>query len=407
MLAIVVFALTFLLLWLADGPDGETARGRLRWMVWLVPLLLLAGNRYNGADWINYKRAFDALASVPSALDATIESPFEWLFSLLLWVIGRAGLPYEVVIAVIGVFNTAALMRVLRCVAADYPARTLALLLLVEGWTLYHEQLRQSVAVTLCLLALLASQRRGWVAALLLWIAATGFHSSALIAPLLLVLARQTRQADNRPMSLTRVVLIGAGAFLLIVSMLRLIRQGMLPIAGLDRLQNKLELYEEHDVFGGALFTAGMVAYAIGFLLLLAVRGRVAERQEFWLSLSWTAAILWAVLGPALRSQAILIRFEHYLLIFLPLAFGLLWQRNMTASWPRKIGSLVFCLFAATFPLRVFLHPENLVWSLDYQNTLVYGALSLELEDETLRETLICANLALFDNDFCGREPGS
>ena len=403
--AIAAFALCFLLLWLADSPATDKGRQRVRWLIWAAPMLLLAGNRFNGADWINYKRAFETLSGEVSALDGVLASPFEWLFSLLLWAIGQTGLPYEAVVAVIGVFNALALTHIIRQLAPDFPARTMALVLLVEGWTLYHEQLRQSVAVTLGLLSLLAAHRGSWLRTAVLWIAATGFHSSAVIAPIWLLLMRQVRRSDNQPMRLTQVLMLGAVAFAVIAGGLTLLRQGLLPIAGLDRLQTKLELYQEHDVFGGALFTAGMVAYALGFLVLMAVRRRVVARGDFWLSFAWTAAILWTVLGPALRTQAILIRFEHYLLIFMPLALGLLLQRDDERGWGRRARTLVFCVFAATFPLRVFLHPENLVWSLDYQNTVVFNALSIELEDADLREALICANLALFDNDFCGREP--
>lgn len=405
MIAIGVFLVVFALLWLADTPASERARRRLSWLIWLVPLLLLAGNRFNGADWINYKRSFDTLAGVGSPIDAMVDSPLEWLFSLLLWAVGQAGLPYEAVVVVIGVFNTAALLYILRGIQVECRGKTMALLLLVEGWTLYHEQLRQSVAVTLCLLALMAVLKHRWLSALLLWFAATGFHSSAVVAPLLLLLAQQTRRSGNQPMSLSRVIIIGVAAFAVISSLLALVRQGMLPFAGLDRLQTKLQLYEEHDVFGGTLFTAGLLAYALGFVVLMSVRKTVAQRREFWLSMCWTAAILWSVLGPLLRTQAILIRFEHYLLIFVPLAFGLLLTHASKVGWRQRLTTVVLCVFAATFPMRVFLSPENVVWTLNYQNMLLYSVLDLELEDETLRETLICANLALFDNDFCGRDP--
>ena len=54
--------------------------------------------------------------------------------------------------------------------------------------------------------------------------------------------------------------------------------------------------------------------------------------------------------------------------------------------------------------LRVFLNPENLIWSLNYQNSFVYGFLGLDLQNVNLREAQICLNLAFFGNDFCGRD---
>ncbi len=419
--AIIVFAAVLLVFWLADGRAAGRTGAMAGAAIAVVTLVLLAGNRFNGADWINYKHAFDTLASTPGAVDAMVDSPFEWLFSLLLWAVGQAGLPYEATVFVIGVFNTWALLRVLRAMGVDSPGRTMALLMMIEGWTLFHEQLRQSVAVSLCLLAMLGALRGHWGSAALLWVAAMGFHSSAVIAVGWLPLARQVQRNANRPVSLVWAVLLGILAFGVISGGLALVRDGLLPLPGIDRLKNKLELYEEHDVFGGALFTAGMLGYAVGFVLLMATRRIVLERREFWLSTSYSFAVLWAVLGPLLRTEAILIRFEHYLLIFLPLAFGLLYARPAAvspaalpaapATPPRPRPSFVLSglivIFAVTFPLRVFVNPENVVWSLDYQNDLVFPALGLELEDDTVRETLVCANLALFDNDFCGREPGS
>ena len=114
---------------------------------------------------------------------------------------------------------------------------------------------------------------------------------------------------------------------------------------------------------------------------------------------------MWSLLGPLLRTEAILIRFEHYLLVFLPLTFGLLLQRPKSTTTAQKAPDmLLVAIFAMTFPLRVFLNPENVVWTLNYQNTLIYGLTNTELDDDDFRQTLICANLALFDNDFCGRD---
>lgn len=403
--AAAVFLLVFLLLWASDRSVQKAPRPYWQAIVWLMLAVFLAGNRFNGADWINYKHAFETLATNASAIDGMADSPFEWLFSLMLWVIGRAGLPYEAVVIVVGVFNSVGLVHLLRHTSVEQRNRALALLLLIEGWTLYHEQLRQSVAVTLCLLALLRLLEHRRLAALLLWIAATGFHSSAVVAPLFVLLVRGIQRADNRPISLTRAIVLSVLAFVVISGLFEAVREGLIPIAGLDRLRNKLELYEEHDVFGGTLFTAGLLGYLLGFLLLMPARRLVEERRDFWLSLSWSSALLWTLLGPLLRTQAILIRFEHYLLVFLPLALALVLEQLPPHSFRRAVSAAALSLFAATFPLRVFLNPENIVWSLDYQNYIVSSTLGLDLVDEDLRETLICANLALFDNDFCGRDP--
>lgn len=406
MFAIVVFAVAFLALWMADAPprpDGRPGRGALTWLVWFVPLLVFAGNRYNGADWINYKQTFTTLAASGGPVAAVVDSPLEWLFSLLLWAIGAVGLPYEAVVLVVGVFNTFALLHVLKRIGAVRLGRTFALLFLIEGWTLYHEQLRQSLAVTLCLLALVQYVSNRRVGAVLLWIAAIGCHSSAIVTPLLLVLARSVRRSGGKPIPLRSAIVFSVLTFVIVSGLFTAVREGLLPIPGIERLQNKLQLYEEHDVFGGTLFTAGLIGYVLGLVLLLPLRGVVERRGEFWLSFSWSAAVLWSLLGPLLRTQAILIRFEHYLLIFLPLAIGLLLGHKELAGFKRAAVTLFACVFASTFPLRVFLNPENVVWSLNYQNFIVYGALGLELEDDGTREQLICANLALFDNDFCGR----
>ena len=403
MIAILVFAVAFALLWWADAGAIDGRRGPLAWLSWLVPFVLFAGNRYNGADWINYKSGFETLAGIASPVEAIASSPFEWLVSLLMWALGRLGAPYEAFVFTIGTFSVFGLQSIFRGIGISLPGKTFALLMLIEGWTLYHEQLRQSVAVTLCLMALIDTRRNAWLRAIFLWIAATGFHGSAFIAPMLLFLATHIHRKGNRPATVTWTIVSAGGLFLIIAASLAVLRQGLIP--GLERIQNKLVLYEEHAVFGGALFTAGLLGYVIGLALLLRVRKAVEARTEFWLSLCWSAALMWSLLGPLLRTEAILIRFEHYLLIFLPLTFGLLLPSPTPAVGPsRAPGMLLVAIFAMTFPLRVFLNPENVVWTLNYQNTLIYGLTNTELDDDDFRQTLICANLALFDNDFCGRD---
>jgi len=403
MIAILVFAAAFALLWWADAGAVDGRRGPLAWLSWLVPFVLFAGNRYNGADWINYKAGFEMMAGIASPVEAVAASPFEWLVSLLMWALGRLGASYEAFVFVVGTFSVFGLQSIFRRIGVSSPGKTFALLMLIEGWTLYHEQLRQSVAVTLCLLALIDTRRGAWLRAICLWIAATGFHSSAFIAPMLLFLAGHIHRKGNRPVTVAWTILSAGSLFLIIAASLAVLRQGLIP--GLDRIQNKLVLYEEHDVFGGALFTAGLLGYAIGLGLLLRVRKAVEARAEFWLSLCWSASVMWSLLGPLLRTEAILIRFEHYLLVFLPLTFGLLLQRPKSTTTAQKAPDmLLVAIFAMTFPLRVFLNPENVVWTLNYQNTLIYGLTNTELDDDDFRQTLICANLALFDNDFCGRD---
>lgn len=402
--AIAVFVLVFAIFWWAGRRTDPQQTGGLMVLVWVVLFVVFAGNRFNGSDWINYKIVFENLSGSRGIIDGISESPFEWLYSLLMWILGQIGLPYQSTVIATALINVAALMALLRSIAPHHPAKIVAFIFLVEGWMLYHEQLRQSLGISLVILSLLAYLNERRISALLLWILAIGCHTSAAIAPLLLFLVERIRRNDNLPITVPMAALFGVGLFLAVSTALEVVRLGILPSILTQRIGLKLELYDEHPVFGASVFTAGMIAYGIGFLLLLSIRDEVRRRQEFWFSLAWSAALLWAVLGPLLRTQSILLRFEHYLLIFLPVAMGLALRsdRNITPAIQGWLAPL-FIVFAFTFPLRTFLHPEHLVWTLDYENAIIQPLLGIELEDEDVRRALICANLLFFENDFCPR----
>lgn len=368
----------------------------------LILFVIWGGNRFNGADWINYINVYDAFSEEDNILNVFYSGRFEWLFSIWMWIFSRVEIPYEGFVASIALVNISCILWVIKKVRVESIGLCLMALFLIEGWTLYHEQLRQAIALSICLVAAVHYlDNRKWLAYFLV-VLSTGFHSSAFFALLFFYVIHRVSQRKNLPLSLREIIL----ASLIIVGsvgvVVMAIKLGALNLMGLSRLQEKFEYYQMDELSGSSLINAGLIAYLLGFCILLWYQEAVFRQRVAWLSFAWSMAVLWCFLGPWLRIFAIFTRFEHYLIIFIPFAICIYSDsvdQNVKQITQR---TFVMLLFAATFFFRIALNPEHQIWVLNYQNIFVNSIFNISLDDVGIRKDEICENFARYENNFCG-----
>ncbi len=370
------------------------------WSIFFILSMVWGGNHYNGSDWLNYVANFNTLSQLPLP-EAMSESPFELGFTFLLWVTGKAALNYWVVVAAIGMFNAYALCRLLAASDIRDPGPAAAFLFLVEGWILYQEQLRQSIAVSLVILAILETLRRRYIVAGALVLFGATMHGTALFGLLLIHLTAEIARRNGEPPPPLTTVMWAAATGFATLFILVLTQLGVFYTVGLDRIGTKLDTYQGDSTYGTSLFTAGTLAYAVCVPLLLVSYPIIKRERKELASLAWSAALFWCVAGPFFRVFAVFIRFEHYLLVLMPLAFFVYQRQEPSDRMVARWLSVAALLYASTFSIRQFLQPENFAWSRNYQNAVVNTVLLLPLTDVQSREQEICEGSADYGANLC------
>ncbi|NKI67889.1 hypothetical protein GN109_00525 [Collimonas pratensis] len=374
-----------------------------RWksiFLFFILFLVWGGNELNGADWLNYSKEYERLTDIRSIFEVGALGQFEWLFSILLWMFSSLKIPYLGFVAFIGLINTSCLMWVMGKLKIENRGQVLAMLFLIEGWTLYHEQLRQAVAVSLCMVAFVQFINKKKLAAFFIVFIATGFHSSAIFSLAIFYLIRVIEKRDGKPISIKESIYASLILIFGIFVILEFVKYGVFSHLGLIRLQEKFAIYQSDEVYGSSLFTAGIVAYPIGLFILLQYRKLAINNANIWYSLAWSGAILWCFLGPCLRMIAILIRFEHYLLIFFPFVIGI-YSFSFKGKKEYKFSWLLIFLFSCTFMVRIAISPEHQIWINNYQNTFLGYLFGLPEDDMNKRQEIICNHLSEVGNNFC------
>jgi hypothetical protein len=364
-----------------------------------VLFLIFAGNRFNGLDWINYLDIYNAMPGI-SLANGLLLSPFETLFSTLMWTCASMSLSYGWFVAAIATVNVAALAFVTARSRNIEPTFCLAVLLLIEGWTLYHEQLRQAVAVSLCLVGawwLVRGHRWRFVGAVLI---ASGFHITALFALSLAILDYRIKHT-KRALSVTEALVLAGVLAAGVWSVLFFADLNGFAIIGLGSIQDKFTAYRQSGIYGASLFNAGLIAYPLGFVALLVAGHRCRETADPWLAFAWSAALLWCVLGPVFRSMAILIRLEHYLLIFLPFAVAVSEIQQLSTYGNYLLRKSFALLFAATFFVRIAISEEYRGWIGSYYNVFLESLSSRPLPRADDRAYNICKYLGVEANVSC------
>lgn len=391
----VIFALLAIHKWMDPGKLGA-------WVgAFVIFFLLCAGSVENGSDWIWYRQGFFGLEEFGNFQEALVSSVYEPGFLFLMYSAHALGLSYQYVVAVVALICVSCWWYFARSVGFLSPALLLAFLILIDGWTLYNEQLRQAVAVSIFLPVLVWATNGWWIRVLLGIIFALTFHTSAIfILPMLVLqqcLIRWPKMWHSWMLLMSYAAAVWAGIGITV----SLVQAEVFNKIGLQFVQNKLAVYLESENYGAPLISAGLISYAIGTYVLILARRVVMERGNLWMNLIWHFSAMWCLLGPIFRIVGIFVRFEHFLLIFLVPLCAFLWQSTQGRRSILALGQRAALLsFALVFFLRISLHPEQTVWVNNYQNYFVNFFLD-ERWDTLDRQDMICSNLDENGNDFC------
>lgn len=367
----------------------------------LILFFIWGGNRFNGADWINYISVYKKLGDV-SIYDAVFSGDFEWIFSIWMWLFSISRLPYEVFVASVATFNVFFIIWVLKKIKVENPGLFLVVLLWIDGWTLYHEQLRQSLAVSVCLVAIFYYINGNKYRSYFLVFLALGFHISSVFVVFIFYICGLVSENNNKPVALSKLFFISlipvfSGVFIFLV-----LNSPVLGFLNLTRIQDKMDYYSNDNLSGSSLINIGMLAYVLGFFILLAYRNMAIEKRSAWCSSAWSVAILWCLMGPWLRTYAILSRFEHYLIIFFPFLVCRYSNYFESKRFSENLLRLIIFLFSVTFFVRITLNPGHAIWVSDYQNNFAGELFGSSLTDFEDRQNEICVNFKLIENNFCG-----
>lgn len=377
-------------------PDSAASRV----LPFLVFFCVCAGSVENGSDWIWYRQSFFDLERFEALGDAWRESVYEPGFLFLMYGIHALGLSYQWVIAAVALACSACWWYFARALRILSPALLIAFLLVIDGWTLYNEQLRQAVAVSVCLPVLVWARDGRWMRVLAGTALAVSFHASAIFVIPMLVLQACTIKCPWFWRSWGMLAGYAAAVWAVIGITVSFVRAELFSMIGLQVVQTKLSVYLESESYGAPLISAGMVSYAIGLYVVVLSRRLVAERGDGWLRLIWHFSAMWCVLGPIFRMVGVFVRFEHFLLVFLVPLCAFVWQAAGARPfdvWVRRC-SLIF--FAGVFFLRLSLNPEQHVWIGNYQNLFVNFFVG-DRWNTYERQDAVCTNLESNENGFC------
>lgn len=394
------FGLALLSLWLIHR--ARPAGGRFSWLApFIVLVIFWGGSVENGSDWIWYRQSFFGMAEF-DALDSVIKnSVYEPGFVSLMYAVYKTGFPYQALVFLIAIICAMCWGKFIESIGFLSPALVVAFLLLIDGWTLYNEQLRQAIAVSVGLLLFPWAEQRKWIRVGFGFAIAMAFHfSSIVLVPMLVVQRMLNRHAD---LWRSWWLLFGY-AFVLSAAMVvtvMLTRAGFFGQIGLQLVQTKLDLYLVSESYGAPLISAGLVSYAIGIVVVAFSRERVAEQQSPMLKLIWHFSAMWCLLGPILRTVGIFVRFEHFFLVFLVPLCAFLWMRaERSDAFSALMSQGILAVFSVIFTLRIALHPEQAIWVANYQNYFMGALVGIDF-DTRQRQDQICENLQKNGNVFC------
>jgi hypothetical protein len=368
--------------------------------LFFVLTIVFGGNRFNGADWINYLEEYNRVKSYESLIETINLGNYEILFSITMWGFSQLNMDYIYFVSGIALINITAILWVINALKIKNKEFILILLFLIDGWTLYQEQLRQSLSVSISLIAIYFYIKSYKYIPYIFVLIAMGFHSSSIFIILIFFLANQIVRNNNQPLPIGRVGILVVKIALLFTVAVAVLNSGVLGQFGLSRLQDKVLYYQNDSVYGASLFNAGLIAYLIGFSILLYAKPLISEQNCSWLSVSWTCALLWCFLGPLLRSLSILMRFEHYLLIFFPFIIGIYFEKNIFIR-RRILCNIAMIIFSSTFIARILISPSHQIWVQDYQNIFVNTMFGLNIDEPEVRQETICNHFESLENNFC------
>ncbi|WP_084181324.1 EpsG family protein [Polaromonas glacialis] len=362
---------------------------------------IFGGSNFNGADWINYTNIYESL-NESSWSDVLLNPPLEVLFSLVAKFFSSNGIDYQLFVAAISVFNLYLLIYMARKVCVKNIFLLFLVIFFIQGWSLFQEQIRQSIAVVICLFSVYKYFKSDVKTAYVLILIAIGFHISAVFGFLYLYAAGKIFKDNGQPLSMRSFVLITCFSVLAISALIFSVKtvsfESILPALWWQ----KLDYYINDEISSSSLLNFGLLAYLLGFFILLERRSYVIACKNNWLSFAWSMAVMWCVIGPFLRMIAIFTRFEHFLLILIPFAlvsYELTSEKSFNESLLRK---LLYIIFALTFTVRLFAQPAQSVWVEDYRNIFMMKLFNVEVEEREQRKDRVCNVLLDSGNDFCG-----
>jgi hypothetical protein len=367
-------------------------------MVASILFVILTGNRFNGADWLNYNAYYILIGEFNNPVQAIASSPFEWLFSFWMWIFSSLHIPYEIFVGSVALLNIYILFWLVNKTQLYSVNYFFLILFLIVGWSLYHEQLRQALGVGFCVMSLFLFLEKKYIKSFLLLFTAMGFHLSAIFGLFLIYILRKTLQKKGI-LSISSIFISSVVITIVMNIGILIMTSGLLEYIGLNYISEKFIFYQKDAVYGKSLFNAGLLAYILGFFALWWYRKNVIIQNNPWLSFAWTVAVFWCFLGPSFRIFAIFLRFESYLLIFFPFAVSQYGQQNPIVIFPLK--KVYAFLFACTFWVRIAISPGYEAWVDNYQNIYVNSLLGLPLDDINDRAAMICHSLMKAGNNFC------
>ncbi|PUA20525.1 EpsG family protein [Glaciimonas sp. PCH181] len=373
-------------------------------LVFIILFFILGGSHFNGADWINYTNVFDKLNELPW-IDVFQNPPFEILYSLALKFFSVNYFNYQSFVVVIAFFNLFFLMFIANRVKVSNIPFLFLIIFFIEGWSLFQEQIRQSIAVILCLYAayefFLNNKKRSY---LLIFIA-IGFHNSAIFGVLYLYVAKRIIDNNRKPLKNNELLKVFYFVVFCFISIIVISKVNFLQYYIPLILQEKINYYINDEISSSSLLNVGLLIYPIGFVILLARRKYVIVKDNYWLSFAWSMGMIWCMVGPILRLIAIFTRFEHYFLLLLPFALVSYGSVSGTRDFLKiELNKLITLLFGLTFLIRLIMQPAQSVWVEDYQNSFMSYIFNTDTESSEFRKDKVCNVLLDNGNDFCGME---
>lgn len=368
-------------------------------LIFTVLFIIFGGSHYNGADWINYTNVYEKLNEI-SWLEMLRSPPFEILFSIIAKLYSTSNFDYQIFISTIALFNLLLLMLISKNIHVTNTPFLFVMIFLIEGWSLFQEQIRQSIAVVLCLFSAYEYFRLNKKISYALLLVAIGFHNSAILGVMYLYIANRVQKNAKGPLLNRDFVNIFCSIIFFLILIIAIANIDIFKSIFPPVLQQKIEFYISDETSSSSLLNFGLFIYPIGFAILGARRDYVVACRNYWLSFAWSVAIIWCVVGPFLRVIAIFTRFEHFFLILLPFALVTYGKEGGAGLVTRN--KIIYFIFSLTFAVRLLIQPAQNVWVNNYQNIFASIFLDVEIEDVDLRKDKVCEVLFDSGNDFCG-----
>lgn len=373
-------------------------------LVFTLLLVIWGGSSQNGADWIWYNKYYLAISQSDTFEAASQVSSFETGFVVLMYLCSKVGLEFQYFVYLCAAASSISWLYFVKNITPYVNVALVSLILfLIDGWTLYNEQLRQAVGISIGLIAFIQWQKGNTKASLLLLVSSVLFHRSTIVMLLFFALERYLKQHRDKWFSLGLSLKILFGVFAILFGVDFVVSSGFLSLFSGNPLVDKLIAYNVDESYGNTIFSLGMISYLLGLVVLIPSFKLVNSSNNKQLQLCWFITLLWCLVGPILRIQSIFIRFEHFFIIFIPVLLGLLWRLKQPIVNKVVLNGIII-IFVLSFTFRVLLQPSQLIWVRNYQNDFLNLVSGLENQDVDLRKIDICNNLKENNNNFCDWE---